>query len=109
MNADWRNRYEVALEAAFQAGQFALQHFDQDIAVTHAGSDDRSWRSHVEEFQGIRAATAAFFRALPEDAWLRRGVASDKSFTVRALAYITAGHVAHHVRILRERYLPLLA
>ncbi|MCI0683613.1 MAG: histidinol phosphate phosphatase [Gemmataceae bacterium] len=33
MNADWRNRYEVALDAAFQAGQFALQHFDQDIAV----------------------------------------------------------------------------
>src|SRR6266542_2755959 len=33
MNADWRNRYEVALDAAFAAGQFALQHFDQDIAV----------------------------------------------------------------------------
>src|SRR5262249_59871718 len=33
MNADWRNRYEVALDAAFQAGRFALQPFDQDVAV----------------------------------------------------------------------------
>jgi len=33
MNADWRNRYEVALDAAFQAGQFALQHFDRDVTV----------------------------------------------------------------------------
>jgi hypothetical protein len=36
---------------------------------------------------------------------MRRGVASGNPFTVRALAYITAGHVAHHTRILRERYL----
>src|SRR4051794_12619232 len=33
MNADWRNRYEVALTAAQEAGQFALQYFDQGIAV----------------------------------------------------------------------------
>jgi len=36
---------------------------------------------------------------------MRTGVASDNSFTVRAMAFIIAGHVAHHVRILRERYL----
>jgi histidinol-phosphatase len=33
MNADWRNRYEVALDAAQKAGQFALGHFDQGITV----------------------------------------------------------------------------
>lgn len=82
-----------------------LPSFEQETAVARAGSDERSWRSHVDEFQAIRAGTAAFFRALPLDAWMRRGIASDKPFTVRALAYITAGHVAHHLRILRERYL----
>jgi hypothetical protein len=35
---------------------------------------------------------------------MRRGVASDNPFTVRALAYITAGHVAHHMAVVRERY-----
>jgi hypothetical protein len=70
-----------------------------------SGADERSWASHVDEFRTVRAATLAFFEPLPADAWLRRGVASGNPFTVRALAYITAGHVAHHVRVLQERYL----
>ncbi len=45
------------------------------------------------------------FRNLDAAAWSRRGVASDNEVTVRALAYIIAGHEAHHVQILRERYL----
>ena len=44
-------------------------------------------------------------RGLPAEAWSRRGVASDNEVTVRALAYIIAGHEAHHVQILRTRYL----
>ena len=82
-----------------------LPSFDQDIAVRTAGSDDRSWSTHVDEFESIRAATLALFGHLPAEAWPRRGVASGNPFTVRALAYITAGHVNHHLRILRERYL----
>jgi len=82
-----------------------LPSFDQNVAVFTAGSDERSWASHIEEFQTIRAATLSFFRNLPDDAWMRRGVASGNPFTVRALAYVVAGHVTHHTTILRERYL----
>jgi hypothetical protein len=82
-----------------------LPSFDQNVAIASAGADARSWSSHVEEFRAIRAATLAFFAHLPAEAWMRRGIASDNPFTVHALAYITAGHVAHHMRILRERYL----
>jgi hypothetical protein len=42
---------------------------------------------------------------VPEEAWLRRGIASDNPFTVRALAFLVAGHVTHHLKIVRERYL----
>jgi hypothetical protein len=52
----------------------------------------------------VRLATISLFRNLPPEAWGRSGIASDNRFTVRALAYITAGHVAHHVKVLRERY-----
>jgi hypothetical protein len=83
----------------------ALPSFDQDIAAAGARADDLPWSSHVEEFRAIRQATLAFFRNLPEDAWMRRGVASDNPFTVRACAYIVAGHVVHHTAVLRERYL----
>jgi hypothetical protein len=53
----------------------------------------------------VRLATMSLFRNLPPGAWMRRGIASDNPFTVRALAFITAGHVVHHNRIVRERYL----
>jgi hypothetical protein len=82
-----------------------LPSFDQNIAMSTAAADDRSWGSHVDEFRAVRAATVAFFEDLPADAWMRRGIASGNPFTVRALAYISAGHVSHHVKILRERYL----
>ena len=82
-----------------------LPSFDQNVAIASAGADERSWHSHVEEFDALRRASVAFFAPLPAEAWDRRGVASGFPFSVRALAYLTAGHAEHHVRILRERYL----
>jgi hypothetical protein len=96
---------------AFRAMWFArgfsepLPSFDQNIAVNAAGADERSLASHVQEFRKIREATIVLFRNLPAEAWVRSGVASGNSVTVNALAYIIAGHVAHHLAILRERYL----
>ena len=83
----------------------ALPSFDQNVAAAHAGADERDWSSHVEEFMAIRADTVCFFRGLPANAWLRGGTASGNYVTVRALAFITAGHVIHHTGILREKYL----
>jgi len=83
----------------------ALPGFDQNVAVPTAEAERFSWASHVEDFRAVRAATLTFFRNLPEEAWGRSGVASGNPVTVRALAYIIAGHVAHHVAILEERYL----
>ena len=85
--------------------QEPLPSFDQNICVAGAEADSTPWANHLEEFRAIRSATIEFFRNLPPEAWLRNGIASDNPFTVRALAYITAGHVAHHMAILRGRYL----
>jgi DinB superfamily len=96
---------------AFRALWFArgfetpLPSFDQQVAVAHAGAQMRTWRNHLDEFRVVRAATVAFFRGLPDDAWTRRGIASDHPFSVRALAFVIGGHLAHHTSILRQRYL----
>jgi len=82
-----------------------LPSFDQHVAMAASGADPRSWRSHLDEFRQIRASTIAFFDGLPEAAWDRRGIASDNPFSVRALAYMVAGHVTHHVEIVRQKYL----
>lgn len=83
----------------------ALPSFEQEIAVSAARSDDVPWARHVEEFREVRLATISFFRNLPEEAWGRSGIASGNPVTVRACAYIVAGHVAHHEAVLREKYL----
>jgi len=82
-----------------------LPSFDQDSAAKEAGANDISWADHKDELRAVRLSTVSFFRNLAPDAWMRRGIASDNPFTVRALAYIAAGHLDHHVGILRERYL----
>jgi len=82
-----------------------LPAFDQDTCVEVSGANDVPWTDHMEEFRRIRLATVSLFRNLPKDAWARTGIASNNPFTVRALAYITAGHVAHHAAIIRDRYL----
>jgi hypothetical protein len=86
-----------------------LPSFDQEIAVKGGGADQLTWASQVEEFRSIRSATLAFFRGLPKEAWDRSGIASDNPFTVRALAYIAAGHVKHHADVIRNRYLATVA
>jgi hypothetical protein len=83
----------------------SLPSFDQEVGMRDAAADDRSWDAHVLEFENVRAASLDLFRDLPAGAWERRGIASDVTFSVRALAWIIAGHAQHHVRILREKYL----
>ncbi|HLW52988.1 MAG TPA: DinB family protein [Candidatus Angelobacter sp.] len=82
-----------------------LPSFDQDIGVAGAQADSIAWARHVDEFRDIRQATLSLFRNLPDEAWKKRGTASGNQFTVRAMAYIVAGHTAHHLAILKERYL----
>lgn len=82
-----------------------LPSFEEKISAETARADDLPWDRHLEEFRGVRLSTLAFFRNLPAEAWTRSGIASGNPFTVRALAYLAAGHLAHHVAILQERYL----
>ena len=83
----------------------ALPSFDQDITSAAAHADECAWRDHVDEFRVIRLASIALLRNLPDDAWLKRGIASGNAVSVRGLAYIIAGHAEHHLGVLNERYL----
>ena len=82
-----------------------LPSFDQEVAAAVSNADQYSWASHIQDFQAVRESTLTFFRSLPDDGWSRSGIASGNRVTVRALAYIIAGHVAHHIAVLQEKYL----
>ena len=79
--------------------------FDENRYAAECGAEARTLADLAEEFAAVRRATVLFFRKLPEAAWERRGVASGNDFTVRSLAWITAGHSVHHAGLIRERYL----
>jgi hypothetical protein len=83
-----------------------LPGFEQDDYVKYGPFSQCSLAALLEEFTSVRQATLSLFRALDEAAWMRRGVASDKEVTVRALAYMIAGHELHHRQIFQQKYFP---
>jgi len=85
-----------------------LPGFEQDDYVKNGNFSRRTLAELVEEFAAVRTASILFFHSLREADWLRRGVASKNEVTVRALAYIVAGHELYHRRILGERYFPAI-
>ncbi len=85
-----------------------LPGFEQDDYVRDGAFGERTLADLAEEFGAVRTASIALFRSFPEAAWERRGVANQKEVTVRALAFITAGHQMHHRVILEERYFPAI-
>ena len=82
----------------------ALPSFDQNIAAAGAEADNISWAAHVDEFRSVRVASISLFMNLPAAAWMRGGIASGNYVSVRALAYIIAGHMRHHLTILQQQY-----
>jgi hypothetical protein len=76
---------------------------ENDYAMT-AGSDERTMADLVDEFAVVRESTLRLYASFSDEAWLRRGVANNAEVSVRALAWINAGHVLHHLGVLKERY-----
>jgi DinB family protein len=81
-----------------------LPAFDENAYVPLSGADAQPLAELVEGWADVRRATLALFRQLPAEAWLRRGVASGKPVSVRALGWIIAGHERHHLDVLGVRY-----
>lgn len=96
---------------AYRALRFArndkteLPGFEQDDYIRNASFDAIPFDELVREFELVRGANLLMFKHLDAEAWLRRGVASEAEVSVRALAFIMAGHVQHHIEILKTRYL----
>lgn len=89
-----------------RADQVPMEGFEQDDYVRRGNFEKRSISDLLEEYETVRAATLTLFRNLDPAAWNRRGVANNHEVTVRATAYIIAGHELHHMQILNDKYLP---
>ena len=83
----------------------ALPAFDDQAWVAEVGAAQRTLLDMVEEWGQVRRATLALLRHLPSPAWSRVGSANSQPVSVRALAYVIAGHTRHHLEVVEARYL----
>ncbi len=81
-----------------------LAGFEENDYARAACSDARTVADLASEMFVVREGTVRLFESLPDDAWARIGTVNNGQVTVRALAYIIAGHATHHLGVLRDRY-----
>jgi hypothetical protein len=81
-----------------------LPGFNQDIWIQNIDFSKYTLADLAEEFEVVRNGTLLIYKNLSDEALLRKGIANKNEVSVRAIAYITAGHAEHHLSILKERY-----
>lgn len=81
-----------------------LPGFDENLYVAASGAASRPLPDLAAEFSHLRQASLLLFQGIDDAGWRRMGTASGHPVSTRALAFIMAGHVWHHLQILRDRY-----
>lgn len=102
--ADAERVYGYRALAIARGDGAALPKYDPDGYVAAAGFDQRTVPDLVEELLAVRESTLHFFENLPLGAWDLTGVLGTAPLSVRALAFIAAGHFARHLNVLHDRY-----
>lgn len=82
-----------------------LPGFDQDTFVPYSGANRRSREDIFHEFETVRNSSVALFASLDEEAWNRVGSVDNHPISVKSIFYILAGHSAHHINVIKQRYL----
>ena len=85
--------------------QSELPGFDENEYVRTANFDGWTLTELAAQFENLREANVSIFEHLDPEAWERKGIVNSNSITVPAIAWVMAGHVRHHIQILKERYL----
>jgi uncharacterized damage-inducible protein DinB len=102
--ADAERIFSYRLLRISRADTTPLPGFDENAYVPPGAFDSRRLRDLLEDFNAVRQSTIRLVESIPAPAWSRRGEASGKQISARALAYIIVGHLTHHMGVMRERY-----
>ena len=84
----------------------ALPGYEQNDYIPYSKANERSLTDIFQEYGAVREATLSLFESFNEEDLLRKGIANGNPASVRALAYQIAGHEMHHMKIIKERYVP---
>ena len=83
-----------------------LPGWEEDDYALAAKADSRTTADLLADFRAARLASLQLFRSLSDAAWMQQGTSNERNLTARCVPYICLGHAAHHLGVIRERYLP---
>lgn len=83
----------------------SLLSFDENSYVTNYDINKRNFDDMLNEFTHLRRSTIFMFQDFDEEILGRSGKVGDQSISIRAIGYICSGHLMHHLRVIRERYI----
>ena len=84
----------------------SLPSFDEDAYAANSAANARSWKSLCEEFKMVRLASEMMFGSFSAEVLGRMGIANNSPASVLSMGFTAVGHLAHHVQVIKERYLP---
>jgi hypothetical protein len=83
--------------------------FDENFYAAEAAAEQRTLADMLEEYLSVRASSVHLFASLAAETWMLRGTSNDHPVSVRGLAFHIAAHERHHLQVIRDRYVPLIA
>jgi uncharacterized damage-inducible protein DinB len=85
--------------------QTPLPGFEQDHFIEGGRYDHIQLANLLEEFETVRRSTVFLFRNMNQEMLHRKGTASGREMSVRAIAWAIAGHELYHMKLFRENVL----
>jgi hypothetical protein len=82
-----------------ELSSFDDNHYAEQAKVEHLNIEDL-----VDHFEQCRKSSILLFKSFTQESLPREGISSGFVFSVGSMAFIMAGHVKHHIAVLKERY-----
>jgi uncharacterized damage-inducible protein DinB len=85
--------------------QTPLPGFDENNYVENSNYNNRNLYNLAHEFALLRESNNVMFKFFDEETLLQTGLINNYSYSVRGLMFMIVGHTAHHIGVIKERYL----
>jgi hypothetical protein len=82
--------------------------FDENLHVKNANADNRTVLGMIDEIKIARASTMAMFESFDREMLLTKAINWKYEISALAMAFTIIGHQIHHLKIIEERYYPLV-
>ncbi|MBK7681513.1 MAG: DinB family protein [Bacteroidia bacterium] len=88
--------------------QTALAGYDEDLFVANANANSRSLDELRDEFMYLRKSSCSLLKSCNAETLMRTGICFEIEMSVLALGFVLVGHQIHHMKVIEERYFPLV-